>query len=91
MPWDEIDAGKYDDIKSKVSELVRLRSALDDVKRDKTEFVFDERNPRLVCYNKGNVTVYINAQNEGKVMFSNCYDKGKLKKDGVLIELRDES
>lgn len=98
MPWDEIEAGKYDGIKSKVSELVHLRSALDDVKRDKTEFVFDERYPRLVCYKKGNVTVYINAQNssvelnsEGKVMFSNCYDKGKLKKDGVLIELRDEN
>ena len=95
MPWDEIDEGKYDGFKSKLTELIQLRNEQPCVKRDELRFIFDDDNPRLVRYTKDNLTVWLNAENhavsvkpDGKILFSNGFDGETLKKEGVLITLR---
>ena len=93
--WYEIDAGRYDDFTSKVASLVKLRSEHPCVKRDELKFIFDDEHPRLVRYQKENLTVYLNAETrgvkvkpDGKVLFSNCFDGETLKKNGILITVR---
>ena len=92
MPWDEIDAGKFDRFKSKVSALVRVRSEQPDLRRDEMDFFFDESLPRLVGYRKGAVTVLLNAGDTPapvaaaqEILFSNGYKNGTLLPDGVLL------
>lgn len=92
MPWDEIDAGKFDRFKSKVSALVRVRSEQPDLRRDEMDFFFDESLPRLVGYRKGAVTVLLNAGDAPapvaaaqEILFSNGYKNGTLLPDGVLL------
>ena len=95
MPWDEIDAGRYDEFKSKVAALVKLRNDQPCVKRDELKFIFDEENPRLVRYRKDGLTVCLNAETrdvkvkpDGKILFSNGFDGETLYKNGVLITVR---
>lgn len=92
MPWDEIDAGKFDRFKSKVSALVHVRSEQPDLRRDEMDFFFDESLPRLVGYRKGAVTVLLNAGDTPapvaaaqEILFSNGYKNGTLLPDGVLL------
>lgn len=92
MPWDEIDAGKFDRFKSKVGALVHVRNTQPDLRRDEMTFFFDESLPRLVGYHKGAVTVLLNAGDtpapvaaKQEILFSNGYKDGMLRPDGVLI------
>ncbi|MEE0954003.1 MAG: glycoside hydrolase family 13 protein, partial [Ruminococcus sp.] len=92
MPWDEIDAGKFDRFKSKVSALVRVRGEQPDLRRDEMDFFFAESLPRLVGYRKGAVTVLLNAGDTPapvaaaqEILFSNGYKNGTLLPDGVLL------
>lgn len=92
MPWDEIDAGKFDRFKSKVGALVHVRNTQPDLRRDDMTFFFDESLPRLVGYRKGAVTVLLNAGDtpapvaaKQEILFSNGYKDGMLRPDGVLI------
>lgn len=92
MPWDEIDAGKFDRFKSKVGALVHVRNTQPDLRRDEMTFFFDESLPRLVGYQKGAVTVLLNAGDtpapvaaKQEILFSNGYKDGMLRPDGVLI------
>ena len=91
MPWDEIDAGKYDRFKRKVSALVHVRGEQPDLRRDEMTFFFDESHPRLVGYRKGAVTVVLNAGDTPvpiaaeQELFSNGYKNGILQPDGVLL------
>lgn len=92
MPWDKIDAGKYDGFKSKVASLIAMRGRLPQTKSDETEFIIDDSKPRLVRYRKGNVTVSLNAgenavpvKTDGEVLFANRRNAGALEKDGVII------
>ena len=92
MPWDEIDAGKFDRFKSKVGALVHVRNTQPDLRRDEMTFFFDESLPRLVGYRKGAVTVLLNAGDTPapvaaaqEILFSNGYKNGTLLPDGVLL------
>ncbi len=92
MPWDEIDAGKFDRFKSKVGALVHVRNTQPDLRRDEMTFFFDESLPRLVGYRKGAVTVLLNAGDtpapvaaKQEILFSNGYKDGMLRPDGVLL------
>ncbi|MBQ2570386.1 MAG: alpha amylase N-terminal ig-like domain-containing protein [Ruminococcus sp.] len=92
MPWDEIDAGKFDRFKSKVGALVHVRNTQPDLRRDEMDFFFDESLPRLVGYRKGAVTVLLNAGDTPapvaaaqEILFSNGYKNGTLLPDGVLL------
>lgn len=91
MPWDEIDAGRFDRFKAKVSALVQVRNTQPDLRRDEITFFFDENHPRLVGYRKGSVTVLLNAGDTPvpaaaeQILFSNGYKDGSLQPDGVLL------
>ena len=92
MPWDEIDAGKFDRFKSKVGALVHVRNTQPDLRRDEMTFFFDESLPRLIGYRKGAVTVLLNAGDTPapvaaaqEILFSNGYKNGTLLPDGVLL------
>lgn len=96
MPWDEVDSGKYDDIKSKISALIHLRNARKDFKSNEFEFIYTEDYPRLMHYVKsGKADILINAQERsyktapsGKILFQNGYENGELKPYGILIAER---
>ena len=95
MPWDEIDSGKYDGFRAKVAALVQLRRRCADLKNDELKFIFDDAQPRLVHFIKGNVEVFVNAgktaakpEPDGKAAFSNLYDGKTLQPGGVLISTR---
>jgi hypothetical protein len=91
MPWDEIDAGRFDRFKAKVSALVQVRNTQPDLRRDEITFFFDENHPRLVGYRKGSVTVLLNAGDTPvpaaaeQILFSNGCKDGMLQPDGVLL------
>ncbi|MBQ6498955.1 MAG: glycoside hydrolase family 13 protein [Ruminococcus sp.] len=93
MPWDEINSGKHNEIKNKVSELIHLRNTHDSfISRDIT-YICHEDKPRLIHYRKDdNTEIYINAENtpceinaRGEVLYNNAYENGILKKSGTLI------
>ena len=95
MPWDDIDSGKYDGFRAKVSALVQLRRRCAELKNDELKFIFDDAQPRLVHFIKGNVEVFVNAgktaaepEPDGEVAFSNLYDGKTLQPCGVLISTR---
>jgi glycosidase len=93
MPWDEIESGKYDGIKTKLSELIKLRNSYPEFLSNDIEFIRHEDHPRVVHYRKsGKINVFINAgeqpytfEAEGNILYKNCYENGALKEYGVLI------
>ena len=93
MPWDEIESGKYDEIKSKVSALIHLRIERDELTSNDIEYIRHKEYPRLVNYRKsGKAEIFINAEDtpckieaQGKVLFENGYENGELKQNGILI------
>ena len=92
MPWDKIEAGEFDGFMRKVAALIAVRNENPAAKEDSFRFVFDEQNPRLVRYQKQNLTVILNAGEravplsaDGETLFANLYDDGMLYPNGVLI------
>lgn len=93
MPWDEVDGGKYDAVKSKVAELIRLRGKRRDFCSNDIEYIRSAEYPRLVNYRKSGASeIFINAENKaikletkGKILFQNGYENGVLIEYGVLI------
>lgn len=93
MPWDEIDAGKYDEMKTRVSDLIKLRNSDSSLSSGDIEFCRFEEYPRLICYAKAKKTrIYINAEDRaipvsehGDILYSNGWDGTSLAKDGILI------
>ena len=92
MPWDEIDGGKHDRFTQKVRRLIAVRNACPAAKNDALTFAFDESHPRLVRYQKENLTVVLNACGEdvscaatGEILFADRFKNGVLKDGGVLI------
>ena len=93
MPWDEIESGKYDEIKSKVTSLIRLRNEHDELTSNDIEYIRHTEYPRLINYRKsGKAEIFLNAEDtpckieaHGKVLFENGYENGVLKQDGILI------
>ena len=93
MPWDEINSGKHDVIKAKVSELIKLRNTHGSfISRDIT-FIRHEDKPRLIHYRKDdNTEIYLNAENapcevnaRGEILYDNGYEGGILNESGILI------
>ena len=91
MPWDEIESGQYADFQAKVAALIHTRNTLAPLKNDSLEFVFDSEHPRLVCFRKENITVYINAGDsavqisDGNIEFANRCENHTLYPNGVCI------
>ena len=93
MPWDEIDSDRYNDMISKVAELIKLRNTHKELCSNDIEYVRHKEYPRLIDYRKsGKTEIFINAQGSavklepnGRVIFRNGYENGVLKEYGILI------
>ncbi len=93
MPWHEVESGKYDGIKSKITELIKLRNSNSEFLSNDIEFISHKDYPRVVHYRKsGKISVILNAgerpysvKTDGKILFKNNYENGELKEFGVLI------
>lgn len=91
MPWEQIDRGEYDDFIAEIKALTSLRKAHRELRENDLRFVIDETRPRLLQYQKGGITVMLNAGNEDvsaaadNVLYANRYDNGLLCRDGILI------
>lgn len=101
MPWEEIDAGKYDDVLAETKVLIALRNQYDQMKSGTVSWEKTEAYPRLVSYCKGDertenqIAIYLNAgqgkvplQPEGKVLYARKYENGNLLAGGSLLVLR---
>ena len=95
MPWDDIEAGKYDDFRKKVTDLIAMRYAHKELRENEVTYQFDEVHPRLVSYIKGDkIKVILNAgddavsvADQGEILFANRYQNGTLEAGGSLVIL----
>ena len=98
MPWDEIDSGKYSEIFSEVSLLIRLRHECQPLKGSAIEFIHHDGKPRVLHYLRSDeslnkkIGVCLNCGNEdfsftpeGKALFSRLYDGEKIMPNGTVI------
>ena len=93
MPWDEIENGDYDEIKSKISKLISLRNENEEFKSNDIEYTRHAGFPRLVDYTKsGRIRVILNAEEnpceisvDGEIIYQNQYKDGKLLESGIAI------
>lgn len=93
MPWDKIDAGYHEDIRSKISALIRLRNTNEEFISNDITFLPDKEHPRLMHYIKsGSVEVMINAASQpcpvkinGTILFQNGLEDNILRENGILI------
>lgn len=95
MPWEEIDEGVHDAFREKTAKLLQVRQELPDTEISTLRFFTDSKYPRLVSYQRDNLSVYINAGDtpceifvNGSPIFTNKFENGALQKDGVLIVLK---
>lgn len=95
MPWNEIEAGKYNDFSDKLKTLIGIRR--DYWQTFNGDISWDAcADDRFISYTKaGELRVYINANEEpvkikhaGRILFSNMYEDGKLMPNGTLIAMR---
>lgn len=97
MPWDDIEAGKYDDRIEVIKQLIKLRLSEPLLRERNLHFPNHFPNKRVIDFLKvgwvdNYVEVIINCSEEmlqvsleGKTLFSRKYDNDYLKKDGIII------
>ena len=97
MPWNDIKLGKYDDRIEFIKQLISLRKNEHILKSRNFHFTNEYKNKRVLEYIKlddfnNKIQIIVNCseedveiQNEGKVLFSNLYEKNILKRNGVII------
>ncbi len=95
MPWDDIEAGKYDDVMGIVRDLVKMRKEELTARSRNFHFPNTIHNPRVIEYLKLEyedvMEVIINASDEeveldrDHIVFSHKYRKHILAPNGVLI------
>lgn len=98
MPWNEIDSGRYSDIFSEVSQLIKLRHECKELKGSGIAFIHHENKPRMlhylrraedmgkaigVCLNCGGED--FSFRPEGRVLFSRLYENGMIRPEGTVI------
>lgn len=97
MPWEDIEAGKYQDQIENMKQLIALRKQYPACKSDVITWLSDENKKRIICYQKKlqgekTIEVKINASEKEaeipqgkKILFSYGCQDGKIGKDGVCI------
>ena len=94
MPWDDIDSGKYDEIKSKIGALIQLRNNNSELKSNDFTFINDQEQQRVIHYVKSNrIHVLLNCSSNDyhikekniKALYRNLYSDGVLNANGILI------
>ena len=101
MPWDKIEAGKFDRTIAQVRELIALRRSHPAARRGSLCWELDEKNPRLVCYRRcaegEALRVYINTGEQpvkmtgtGKPAFARKLRGRTLMPGGVAVYLQEK-
>ena len=90
MPWEQIEAGEFAEHQHITRALINLRKTHPQLRGEKILWHHNEKHPRLVCYDRQNIRVYLNNTDEEIVLnaqplFAYKYEKGKLLPGGVLI------
>lgn len=96
MPWDEIEAGVYEERIGQMKRLIELRKQEETFRSLHFHFQNEVSNPRVIEYIKldweQKLYVYLNCSEaaeeipQGEVLFSRKYQNGKLLPGGVLIQ-----
>ncbi len=96
MPWDEIEAGKYEERIAQMKQLITLRKGQDTFRSLHFHFPNEINNPRVIEYIKleweQKLFVYMNCSKQAEeipqkeVLFARKYENGKLLPGGVLIQ-----
>ena len=101
MPWDEIDAGKYDEEINEIKQLIRLRKEHPAARSRNFHFPNSIKDKRTVEYIKlcdeGCISIVLNCGTEAieippeitykNVLYSRKYSAGVLEPNGILISL----
>ncbi len=94
MPWDEIEAGSYDDDIAMMKQLIKMRCTVDAVKSQHINFEYSHGNDRVIAYTKDNaVKVVINVSDNAvsidvaaeDILFENRFNNNALLPEGVII------
>jgi glycosidase len=97
MPWDEIEAGKYDEVIAAVRSLIKLRNTEPLLRNQNFEFPANIKNPRVIEFTKTGspdyyIEVLVNCATEdvqvaceGEVLYQRLYNEETLKQGGVLV------
>ena len=98
MPWDELEKGMHDDMLHRVRELIRLRHSLPELKTTCFRFIFDDKQPRLLHYQRfahdssRTIGIILNGTNtplplslQGNRLFSEGFDGKVLLPEGTII------
>lgn len=97
MPWDQIEAGEYENHQHITKSLIALRKAYPQLRGGEVLWHHHEAHPRLVCYDRPgeeNIRVYLNSTQEaipvnGEPLFAYQYEKDTLLPGGVWIGRSD--
>lgn len=94
MPWQEIEAGSFDEVINQVKRLIAIRKNNEGSKARKIHWKIEPNHPRIIWYEKEGkkLGVILNASKinyswntEDTLLFSYGYEKGELYPGGVVI------
>ena len=101
MPWDDIEAGRYNGFINELKELISIRKKYPQTKSSKIKW-YSHKEERLIHYCKSmdkynDLEVYINTDKvivEGikcnKVLYSRGVNESKLMPGGIMIQIKGE-
>ena len=97
MPWDKIEAGKYEKVIRDVKTLIGLRRSHPAARRGRIQWLLNDQNPRLICYRceaeeEKKLAVYVNASEQmvkmnekGELLFARKLRGKTLMAGGVAV------
>ena len=103
MPWDDIDAGKYDDRIQFIKKLINLRKEISAFKEIDIEYIYDIDDDKVLHYVKKDNSghkyhIILNCSNkdisykiEGTILLSNKYENDLIMRNGAVIYGEDKS
>lgn len=102
MPWDDIEAGKYNDRIEFVKKLINLRKEIPAFREIDVKYIYDIPNEKVLhyqkcdnCGHKYEIILNCSGNDEeinvsGKVLIANKYENGRLLKNGAIVyEIQD--
>ena len=90
MPWGKIEKGEFAQHQAVTKGLIALRNQYPQLKGERIVWHHHPENPRLVCYDRENIRVILNATEEdivisANILFAHKYENTTLKPGGILI------
>jgi len=103
MPWDEIEAGKYNDRIEFIKRIIKLRKDIEAFKEIDIEYIYDIDNDKVLHYVKEDNSghkyhIILNCSNkdisynvDGNILLTNKYENGLILKNGAVIYGEDKN